>query len=133
MTTATPTTPPPARLAMVTIDCAAPGELAAFYAGVLGWEVTHSEDEYAMITGAGAGTAIGFGRVEGHTPPPWPDEAGAKQFHLDLSVEDVAAAEAACRGLGATVPDFQPGADRWRVLLDPAGHPFCLTVWAADA
>jgi hypothetical protein len=23
-------------------------------------------------------------------------------------------------------PDHQPGGDRWRVLLDPAGHPFCL-------
>jgi hypothetical protein len=24
------------------------------------------------------------------------------------------------------VPDEQPG-ETWRVLLDPAGHPFCLT------
>jgi hypothetical protein len=29
--------------------------------------------------------------------------------------------------LGAAKPDFQPGEDRWRVLLDPAGHPFCIT------
>jgi hypothetical protein len=21
----------------------------------------------------------------------------------------------------------QPSPDRWRVLIDPAGHPFCLT------
>ena len=28
-------------------------------------------------------------------------------------------------GLG-WVPDHQPG-ETWRVLLDPAGHPFCLT------
>jgi hypothetical protein len=24
--------------------------------------------------------------------------------------------------------DFQPAPDQWRVLLDPSGHPFCLTV-----
>ena len=28
--------------------------------------------------------------------------------------------------LGATLPEFQPG-ETWRVLLDPSGHPFCLT------
>lgn len=133
MTTDTPTTPAIARLAMVTIDCAAPGELAAFYARVLGWEVSHSEEEYAMITSPAADTAVGFGRVEDHTPPPWPDATGSKQFHLDLSADDLPAAEAACRELGATVPDFQPGADRWRVLLDPAGHPFCISTWSADA
>ncbi|USY17364.1 hypothetical protein NE857_18635 [Nocardiopsis exhalans] len=30
-------------------------------------------------------------------------------------------------GLGAHKPEEQPGGDRWRVLVDPAGHPFCLT------
>ncbi len=28
--------------------------------------------------------------------------------------------------LGARVPDEQPG-ETWRVLVDPGGHPFCLT------
>ena len=127
----TPGSAPTARLAMVNIDCADPRELAAFYAQVLGWQVTHDEEEYAMITGEG--TALGFGRVDGYTPPAWPDRSGVKQFHLDLSVQDLAAAETACRQLGATVPDFQPGEDRWRVLLDPAGHPFCLSGWTGDA
>lgn len=127
---ATPETSPTARLGMVNIDCADPCRLAAFYGQVLGWEVTHSDDEYAMI--AGGGTAIGFGRVAEYTPPDWPDLACGKQFHLDLSVEDVPSAEASCRELGAKVPDFQPGADRWRVLLDPDGHPFCLSRWTND-
>lgn len=59
---------------------------------MLGWQVTHSEDEYAMI--AGEGTAIGFGRVEGYLPPRWPDQAGDRQFHLDLSVDDLPSADA---------------------------------------
>ena len=29
--------------------------------------------------------------------------------------------------LGALKCDVQPDPDRWRVYLDPAGHPFCLT------
>ncbi len=55
----------------------------------------------------------------------WPDD-GRKQFHLDLAVTDIAEAERRCVGLGASVPDEQPG-DTWRVLIDPGGHSFCLT------
>ncbi|GHB67583.1 hypothetical protein GCM10010347_42100 [Streptomyces cirratus] len=28
--------------------------------------------------------------------------------------------------LGAGKSDHQPHEDRWRVLTDPAGHPFCI-------
>jgi predicted enzyme related to lactoylglutathione lyase len=117
------TTSAAARLLMVNIDCPDPHALVSFYGQLLGWDVAHDEDEYGMVTSGG--TALGFGRVEHYTPPSWPD-AGAKQFHLDLAVDDLDAAEQRCRELGATVPDHQPG-DRWRVLLDPAGHLFCLT------
>jgi Glyoxalase-like domain len=36
-------------------------------------------------------------------------------------------AEAEAVRLGARLPDEQPSPDRWRVLLDPAGHPSCLS------
>ena len=120
---------PPARLAMTTLDCDDPRAEAAFWSAALGWEVAHVQDEYAMLTGGG-GAALGFGQVESWTPPQWPDESGAKQFHFDLAVDDLRSAEERLVGLGATVPEFQPGGDRWRVLLDPAGHPFCLTLAA---
>jgi predicted enzyme related to lactoylglutathione lyase len=119
------TAKPIAGLAMVNLDCADPPAIAAFYGAVLGWEVTYSEKEYSMITGGG--TSVGFGRIDGFTPPAWPDETGTKRYHLDLQVDDLDTAEAACRELGATVPDFQPGEGRWRVLLDPSGQPFCLS------
>ena len=45
---------------------------------------------------------------------------------LDLAVDDIAAAEARALELGATAAVPQPG-ETWRVLLDPAGHPICLT------
>lgn len=113
-----------ASLAMLTLDTDDPERAAAFWAEVLGWEVAHSSADYAMLTGPSH--ALGFGRVEGYVPPAWPNEQGSKQFHLDLAVPDIAAAEAKCVELGATVPDEQPG-EAWRVLLDPSGHPFCLT------
>jgi hypothetical protein len=29
--------------------------------------------------------------------------------------------------LGATEASHQPDPDKWRVLIDPIGHPFCLS------
>jgi hypothetical protein len=50
-----------------------------------------------------------------------------KQYHLDLAVDDLDAAERGFLAVGATKAKHQPQPDRWRVLLDPAGHPFCVT------
>ncbi|WP_433170020.1 VOC family protein [Actinoallomurus sp. CA-150999] len=113
-----------ASLAMVNLDCADPRALAEFYHQVLDLPITHSEDAYAMI-GDGV-TNVGFGRVEGYRPPNWPDTDSSKRYHLDLYADDLDEAEARCVKLGAVRPEFQPGGDRWRVLLDPAGHPFCV-------
>jgi len=112
-----------AKLAMLNLDCANPPRQAEFYARVLGWDVTHSQDEYAMVSGTG--TSIGFGRMEPYAAPKWPDPDNGKRFHLDLHVDDLDKAEQQCLDLGATKPDFQPG-ERWRVLLDPDGQPFCI-------
>ena len=112
---------------MVTIDCADALELATFYSKLLGMDVTYAQDNMAMITGSD-GPAFGFGGIEGYHPPAWPDENTDKQFHLDLKVADIPSAEEAAVALGATVADPQPG-ETWRVLLDPAGHPFCLARW----
>lgn len=115
-----------ARLAMVSIDCADAAAEAAFWSEFLGWQVAMQGDGYAMLVDPAGGASLGFGDVEGYQPPPWPNESGSKQFHLDLAVSDIAGAEQRASALGATLADPQPG-DTWRVLLDPAGHPFCLT------
>ncbi len=114
-----------ADLKMLTLDSSDVPRDAAFWAGVLGWDVAHQQDEYAMLTSP-SGMALGLGSVPDHEPPGWPNEHGSKQFHLDLAVDDLDAGAAACVELGATLPDEQPG-ETWRVLLDPSGHPFCLT------
>jgi predicted enzyme related to lactoylglutathione lyase len=113
-----------ATLKMLTLDSSDASRDAAFWSAVLGWDVAHDADGYAMLTGPDH--ALGFGTLPDHEAPAWPNEHGTKQFHLDLAVDDLDAAAAECVELGATLPDEQPG-ETWRVLLDPSGHPFCLT------
>ena len=113
-----------ATLKMVTLDSADARRDAEFWAAALGWEIAHVQDEYAMLTGPDH--ALGFGTTPDYQPPTWPNENGTKQFHLDLAVEDIELASKELVELGATLPEFQPG-ETWRVLLDPSGHPFCLT------
>jgi predicted enzyme related to lactoylglutathione lyase len=110
---------------MITIDAPDASALARFYADLLELDVMHEGDGYAMIGRAGT-TPIGFGTDPNFSAPTWPDD-GHKQFHLDLAATDPAATVARALELGATRPDHQPGEGRWTVLLDPAGHPFCVT------
>ncbi|QKE83547.1 VOC family protein [Arthrobacter sp. NEB 688] len=114
-----------AALKMVTLDSSDVRRDVAFWHAVLGWEVAHAQDEYGMLTSPD-GLALGFGLVEGYEAPGWPNAHGSKQFHLDLAVDDLDAAAQEIVGLGGTLPDEQPG-ETWRVVLDPSGHPFCLT------
>lgn len=114
---------PVARLAMVTLDAPETAPLARFWSAVLGWPVVVESEDYAMLSGPSH--ALGIGRIDDYERPDWPD-VGRKQFHLDLAADDVEAAAARCIELGATRPEEQPG-ETWVVLLDPAGHPFCVT------
>jgi len=111
-----------ASLAMINLDAADPAALATFYSELLGWEVTHSQAEYAMISDGS--TSIGFGQVPGYSAPGWPDETTPKRYHLDFYVDDLDKAEEQALALGATKADNQPNPDGWLVLLDPGGHPF---------
>ncbi|MER6570561.1 VOC family protein [Streptomyces sp. NPDC001093] len=123
----TETSPAPAfRFAAVTFDCADPAELARFYGELLGMSVLFSTDDFVLLGKEGA-TGLGFNRLADYRPPTWPDPAQEKQAHIELGVDDLDSAEKRLLDLGARKPEFQPGEERWRVLLDPAGHPFCIT------
>ena len=45
--------------------------------------------------------------------------------HLDIEVDDLERETARAVAAGARLADHQPQ-EHVRVLLDPAGHPFCL-------
>lgn len=46
-------------------------------------------------------------------------------MHLDVAVDDLEQAVAHAQECGAELATYQPQ-DDVRVMLDPAGHPFCL-------
>jgi len=117
---------PSAELRGVTVDCADPHTLAGFYGALTGMTELFSSDEFVALT-SGSGCDLGFQRVDGYRAPQWPGQGEPQQLHLDLRTDDLDATEALAMELGAARPDHQPGGGRWRVLLDPAGHPFCLT------
>jgi hypothetical protein len=112
----------------VVLDAPDVAVLATFWSTLLGWPVS-SQDETgaAMAPDDNGVTYLSIQLEEQYVRPTWPAEPGKQQMslHLDFQVVDLEAAVAHAVELGAELPDFQPQADV-RVLLDPAGHPFCL-------
>ncbi|QNS05839.1 VOC family protein [Streptomyces xanthii] len=107
------------------LDCPEPRPLAEFYAAVLGGSVTGDEGNWVDVT-APDGRALAFQGAPGFVAPAWPAADGSQQFHLDLRVEDLDAAEKEVLALGARLLDTGEPGRTWRVYADPAGHPFCL-------
>lgn len=120
-----------ARLGAVSLDAADPAELAAFSRDLLGLEIMWESAEFIALKGAGI--LVTVQRVPAHQPPEWPDGPVAKQLHLELAVDHLDDAEAAALAIGARKAGVQPAPERWRVLIDPAGHPFCLTTLIPDS
>ncbi|MYR44542.1 VOC family protein [Streptomyces sp. SID5910] len=130
MTTTENTSAPAFRYSAVTFDCSDPAAMAHFWGEALGLPVAFSTDDFYLLGGKDGAAGLGFNRLADYRRPTWPDPAQEKQAHIDLGTDDLDAAEARLLALGATKPDFQPDPDRWRVLLDPAGHPFCVSTVA---
>jgi catechol 2,3-dioxygenase-like lactoylglutathione lyase family enzyme len=101
--------------------------LAQFYRDLLGWEIATDEPDWCTIGMPDVPVNLGFQTEQHHVPPVWPGEPGQQQMqmHLDLEVTDLEGAVQDAVVLGATLHPYQPQ-DDVRVLLDPAGHPFCL-------
>lgn len=102
------------------LDCTDPAALAAFYAELLGQPVTYSSDDFVVVAADDTSSGLAFQLAPGHQRPTWPDRASSMQMHLDVMVEDVAAAGPRVLALGAIKLDGES------VYADPAGHPFCL-------
>lgn len=105
--------------------------LADFYMRLLGYVLRAEEADWVLIGPPGGGTALSFETERTYVPPVWPAGPGDQrmQLHLDIEVDDLAAETARALAEGAKLADYQPQEDV-RVLLDPAGHPFCLWVRA---
>jgi catechol-2,3-dioxygenase len=101
--------------------------LASFYESLLGWPIAKQEPGETAIAVPGTSSYLAFQSSPDYVPPVWPAADGRQQMmmHIDIAVDDLAGAVADAVDLGATLAEFQPQ-DDVRVLLDPAGHPFCL-------
>jgi catechol 2,3-dioxygenase-like lactoylglutathione lyase family enzyme len=118
---------PALRLATVCIDCSDAHAMADFYGRMLGWEATFSEPNWVLMRDPAGGTGLSFQADAAYRAPVWPEESSGqdKMIHLDIKVDDLDSAVAHALASGARLAEFQPRS-RVRVLLDPAGHPFCL-------
>lgn len=116
----------PARVLAVTFDCLDPRALAQFYHHAVGLPISKESDDFVLL-GKLDGTGIAFYRLATYKRPTWPAPEVEKQAHLELGVDDIDEAQVRLVALGASVPDGQPAAPDRRVLIDPAGHPFCIT------
>jgi predicted enzyme related to lactoylglutathione lyase len=101
--------------------------LARFYASLFGWPIAKQDDDGGAIAVPGTSSYLAFQSAPDYIPPVWPAAEGRQQMmmHIDVAVDDLAAAVTDAIALGATLAGYQPQEDV-RVLLDPAGHPFCL-------
>jgi hypothetical protein len=112
--------------AIVSIDCADPASLAEFWVAMLGGDIAFTRPNAVGVRSSGGLWLVAL-RVDDFVPPTWPAPDVPKQIHLDLPVTDLSSAVSEAESLGATIAPVQPNPDVFRVLRDPAGHPFCLT------
>ena len=119
-----------------------PSSWPGSHAAVLGWtvkdEATSDAGTWALIESPAGELKMEFQGADDYTPPVWPNAPGQQQMmmHIDVAVE-VIGGERDPRerfsefvdhvvSLGGRVAEHQPQEDRVVVMLDPAGHPFCL-------
>ncbi|OZM77047.1 VOC family protein [Pseudonocardia sp. MH-G8] len=115
-------------LGAVIIDVAELDPESAFWHRLLGGSIAKTATHHFLrIDGF---PVFVIQRAPGHVPPKWP-EGISQQMHVDLTTDDLAAAdrlalEAGARRLQPTddvTPESRGGG---RVYASPAGHPFCL-------
>ena len=109
------------------IESPDPGALARFYSELLGWPIGHEEPDTAILSAPGGSIFVVFQKQTEYQPPTWPPEPGDQRpmMHFDFQVGDLEEATREAVALGATLAGHQPH-ENVRVLIDPAGHPFCL-------
>jgi predicted enzyme related to lactoylglutathione lyase len=113
---------------IIVFDAADIAAESTFWAAVFGGRVERSDDDWHDVVDAQGRWIIGVQLAPNHTPPVWPDGV-PQQIHVDLHVDDAAAAEREVIDLGARVlqrSDNPEGEAGFHVYADPAGHPFCI-------
>jgi catechol 2,3-dioxygenase-like lactoylglutathione lyase family enzyme len=111
----------------VVLDAPDAPALARFYSQLLGWDIDKESPQHCTMGPPDGVAYVAVQTSPDYVRPVWPPAPGAQQMmmHLDFEVVDLDESVAHAVELGAELAPHQPQQDV-RVLLDPAGHPFCL-------
>jgi catechol 2,3-dioxygenase-like lactoylglutathione lyase family enzyme len=117
----------------VSIDCGPDNfeDMITLYRDMLGLKVAEREERWAALVDPLGDKCVNIGVHDWYEPPVWPEvrPEQTKMMHFEVRVNDVPAAVTRAVSFGAREAPHQPpnrDATRLRVMLDPAGHPFCL-------
>ncbi len=118
----------------ITLDCSDAEALGAFYARLFGWNVRARDNAgWLQLGNPNGGVGLNLQAEDSYEPPAWPEQPGhqAKMMHFEVLVDDLDAAVqfvVQCGGCEAVHQPPDRDSTRLRIMLDPAGHPFCLFV-----
>ena len=121
-----------AHYAYTALDCDNPIELADFYSKITGWPVEPLGDfppedvTWLELLDDKGFTKMAFQLIENYQKPTWPTGGLPQQAHMDFHAKDLDIAEKQLLEIGAVKAEYQPKPHRFRIYLDPAGHPFCM-------
>lgn len=110
----------------IVFDCLNADELADFYVNLTGWTKEISGEEFSAIR-TPQEIQLVFQTVENYIAPvwPWEDKKQQQMAHIDFKVANLKEAEEHAMECGAIKAAIQYY-DTSTVMIDPAGHPFCL-------
>lgn len=107
------------KLDTICVDCPDPERLARFYGDLLGVET--DGDCIRLMDG---GLEVWFQKVVDYVPPTWPTQERGQQIHFDLHTNDRETEVVRAVAMGASIASEENAG--YTVMLDPAGHPFCI-------
>ena len=107
------------------LDAADVDTVSSFWARLLGGTIEREDGWHSVYVDGQHRLDVQL--APDHVPPDWPD-GEPQQIHLDLFVEDIAAAHEEATAVGAKLLQAADttAASGFQVYADPAGHPFCL-------
>ena len=116
------------KIQCLTIDCVDPELLAMFWAEVLAWEITYTDENMVCIE------LLDGSPLQGNIPDilflKTPDvRLGKNRLHLDLRPSDQMAEVSRIESLGGVRIEIGQSADpetTWVVMADPEGNEFCV-------
>ncbi len=121
------------RLGAIVIDSNDIEELSDFYAKLLGWtkssQIQDGEKWITVVKEDYSETPIVFQENPNYIKPKWPSYKDEQQqmVHLDfyVSMDEFESKIEHAMKCGAKMSEDQ-FSDKWKVMFDPSGHPFCI-------